>query len=193
MEVIIASFKVVLLMIKVITLGLTLVPARSGFRTKNLFNRSCLLELERYDVCQNGHHMFYDPNQSNCSCQSNNNRFQDNQRTPFSTVSQIPLYKQLASYFLDEGFSDLLKSRFESVRDAIRKRQAAGSSYNLCIGEDFFDGEIFWRHKSLYDAPEVLFLELYIDAFVPKKRSSSSMATFMATIINLPIEIRYFR
>ncbi|KAI8090721.1 hypothetical protein BDF21DRAFT_460141 [Thamnidium elegans] len=61
-----------------------LTPARSGYRTKKLSDRTCVLEPERYDVCQNVHHMFYDSNQSTCACLLNNERFQDNQEIPGS-------------------------------------------------------------------------------------------------------------
>lgn len=123
--------------------------------------------------------MFYKPDMHFCTCtEANNRRYQNDGVTPVGTTVQIPLYKQLASYFASEKSRELL--RYRSKRGSPRDDQM----------KDIFDGAIYQKNKSLFRNELDLALALYIDGFNPQKRGCTSMVTFMAVVLNLPPDIR---
>ena len=58
------------------------------------------------------------------------------------------------------------------------------------VYRDVFDGDVYQNHKHLFKNNYDMALALYIDGFIPTKRGSTSMVTFMAVILNLPPDIR---
>lgn len=144
-----------------------------------LVQKEYSIEPEEYHVCQKSSHMFYKPNKRFCTCtESNNRRYQDDGVTPVAITSQIPLDKQLASYFLTDKSREMLLYR--------ANRESSNEGHLA----DIFDGAVYKKHKSLFRNDLDLALALYIDGFNPQKRGSTSMVTFMAVILNLPPDIR---
>lgn len=151
----------------------------SPYMTNKLVQKEYSIEPETYHVCEKRSHMFYKHSKRFCNCiESNNRRYQADNVTPVATTSQIPLHKQLASYFGNKKSREMLlyRSKRESPPDGQLK--------------DIFDGAVYKKHKFLFRNDLDLALALYIDGFNPQKRGSTSMVTFMAVILNLPPDIR---
>lgn len=124
--------------------------------------------------------MFYKEDQQACECKkTNNQRYKEDGITPVATTTQLPLSKQIATYFNNKKDRDNLLYRV--------KREADNRTGNY---EDISDGAIYRKYKHLFKNDHDLALALYIDGFNPQKRGATSMVTFMAVILNLPPDIR---
>lgn len=163
---------------------------------------------KKYHVCKSRNHLFYHENLKKCSCpDGNNDRFQNDGVTPVETMSQLPLYKQLATYFDTEGSRNNLLYRinrlpnqqhgyhssdtiFTGQVDSDRLRLGIESTLGRGVA-DVFDGSLYQKYKHLFTSDYDLALALYIDGFSPQKRGAITMVTCMAVILNLPPDIRY--
>ncbi|OBZ81140.1 hypothetical protein A0J61_10811 [Choanephora cucurbitarum] len=154
-------------------------PLLSPYKTNKLVQKHYGVQKDTYDVCENRSHMFYDNKQTGCSC-PNNSRYEENGVTPVATITQLPLYKQLATFF------NTADRRQQLLYCANWKTSRSNRSYR-----DIFDGRNYQKNKHLFTSKFDLALALYIDGFFPQKRGSVTMVTFMAVILNLSPDVRY--
>lgn len=141
-----------------------------------------------------------------CSRLIKNNRHKSDGTTPVESMMQLPLYKQLASFFDTEGSRKKLlyrvnrtpheqygrkrcDSMFHGLETSNNSRRGVTSALG-CGVADVFDGSIYQKYKRLFVNDYDLALALYIDGFSPQKRGGITMVTFMAVILNLPPDIR---
>ena len=149
------------------------------YMSNKLIKKSYDVQSETYHVCKDRSHMFYKDEQIECSCEANDKRFKEDGVTPVDTIDQIPLYRQLASFFNGQ------ESRNKLLYRTKMEQTAVDGGY-----KDIFDGDLYKRHKHLFQNEHDLALALYTDGFVPHARGSTTMVTFMAVILNLPPDIR---
>lgn len=150
----------------------------SPYKANKLVQKHYGVQQETYEVYKNRSHMFYDDKQTSCSC-PNNSRYKEDGVTPVATITQLPLYKQLATFFntSDSRQQLLYRANWKTLRS------------NQCY-RDIFDGRNYQKNKHLFENEFDLALALYVDGFSPQKRGSVTMVTFMAVILNLPPDVR---
>lgn len=153
-------------------------PLLSPYRTNKLVQKHYGVKTETYQVCPTRAHMFYNANQDTCTCQKNDCE-QDSEPGIKPTTTQIPLYRQLATFF-----------NTSNSREQLLYRAKWSQPRNASVYRDIFDGKTYQRHKHLFENEFDLALALYIDGFSPQKRGSVTMVTFMAVILNLPPDVR---
>ena len=134
-------------------------PLLSSYKTNKLVQEHYGVQKDIYDVCENRSHMFYDNKQTGCSC-PNNSRYKEDGVTPVATITQLPLYKQLATFF------NTADNRQQLLYRANWKTSRRNQSYR-----DIFDGRNYQKNKHLFTNEFDLALALYINEFLHRREA----------------------